>query len=159
MFKPGNIVYGYVSGLGFRKAKHKYLITLYHDEAHDIVACFTTSQHYYGVPEEDVRHGAIRRNGVIYSYVFEKGVEIGSDPDTGAGFAFPDRTTVTFDYGVKQGFVSAFSEGIEDPKVVCVLNNDEFGNLLYAMYKSPQLKQNLKPYIEETLRKLSENPD
>lgn len=151
MFQPREIIYGYICGLGFRSPKNKYLISLYRDENLEILACFTTSQHYYGVPEEEVRHGAIIKDGEYHSYVFEKGVTIGQNPETGADFAFSDRTTVTFDYGIRQGFIGDFTDGIKNAKVVCVLSKEEFGNLLYAMYKSPNMNQKYKPLLERSL--------
>lgn len=151
MFQPREIIYGYVTGLGFRNSKNKYLISLYRSDDLEIFACFTTSQHYYGVPEDQVKHGAIFKDGEYHSYVFEKGVIIGKNPETGADFSFPDRTTVTFDYGIRQGFIGDFADGIQNAKVVCVLNKEEFGNLLYAMYKSPNTNQKYKPLLERSL--------
>ena len=151
MFQPREIVHGYVTGLGFHQAKNKFIITLYRDENLEIVACFTTSQPYCGVPEEQVRHGAIMRNGEYYSFVFEKGIEIGDDPRTGGRFAFSDRTTVTFNYGIREGELEDFDNGIESKEVVCILDKNIFADLLYAMYKSPEMKDRYKPYLERTL--------
>ncbi len=159
MFRPREIVYGFVSGLGFHKPKNKYLISLYQDENLEIVACFTTSQPYCGVPEEQVKHGAIVRGGEYHSYVFEKGVVIGQNPETGADFAFPDRTTVTFDYGIRQGFMGDFAEGIQNAKIVCVIDKEEYVDLLYAMYKSPDVNRKYKPYLEKTLQKILEEAE
>jgi len=157
MFRPREIVYGYVKGLGFYKPKNKYLIPLYRDDNLEIVACFTTSRPYYGVSENDVKHGAIMKDGKYYSYVFEQGVVIGHDPNTGADFAFPDRTTVTFNYGIKQGNIKAFAEGITNARTVCIINKDEYINLLYAMYKSPETNDKYKPYLEKTIQKMFED--
>ncbi len=157
MFRPREVIYGYVSGLAFYKPKNKYLITLYRDDNLEIVACFTTSQRYYGVPEDMVKHGAIIRNGEYCSYVFEKDVVVGTNPETGTDFAFPQRTTVTFDYGIRQGRIEDFVEGIKQARIVCVLNKKEFGNLLYAMYKSPNMSQQYKPLLEKSLQLLYED--
>lgn len=159
MFQPGEIVHGLVSGLGFRNPKNKYLITLYRDENLEVVACFTTSQHYYGVPEELVKHGAICRNGEYYSYVFDKDVVIGVNPEDGTDFAFPKRTTVTFNYGIRQGYMGDFADGMQNIRTVCVLNKEEFGNLLYAMYKSPEMDMAYKPYLEKSLQSLYNEPE
>lgn len=159
MFQPREIVYGLVSGMGFMKPKPKYLITLYRDDNFEIVACFTTSQPYCGVSEEQIRHGAIIRNGNYHSYVFEKGIHIGINPETGAEFAFPARTTVTFDYGIRQGFIGKFKEGMKDARTVCILSKKEFGDLLYAMYKSPNLERKYKPYLEKSLQALFEDEE
>ncbi|MDE5750660.1 MAG: hypothetical protein K2H87_07840 [Duncaniella sp.] len=154
MFGHGEVVYGFVSGLGFFKPKNKYLITLYRDEDLEIVACFTTSQPYFGIPVEQVTHGPVMRNGHYHSYVFEKGVVVGTNPDTGADFAFPDRTTVTFDYGIRQGSIGKFEEGMTNIKTKCKLFREEFGNLLYAMYKSPNTEKKYLPYLEKSLNEL-----
>ena len=135
MFQPGEIVYGFVSGLGFRKPKY-------------------TSQCYYGVPDEQVKHGAIVRNGEYFSYVFEKDVVIGVSPEDGSEFSFPLRTTVTFDYGINKGYIGNFAEAMQDIKTVCTLNKKEFGDLLYAMYKSPEMNNAYKPYLEKSLEAL-----
>lgn len=154
MFQPGEIVYGFVSGLGFRNPKNKYLITLYRDDDLEVVACFTTSQHYYGVSPEQVKHGPIIRDGEYYCYVFEKGIVIGKNPEDDSDFSFPLRTTVTFNYGIRHGQMQDFAEGMQDLKTVCVLNKEEFGNLLYAMYKSPEMDNAYKPFIEKSLTAL-----
>ena len=154
MFQPREIVYGYVIGLGFAKPKYKYLIILYRDADLEIFACFTTSQHYYGVQEEEVKHGAIKRDGEYYSFVFEKDVVIGIDPRTGNSFSFPCRTTITFNYGIRQGEFEDFESGITNKEVVCVLNKDIFADLLYAMYKSPEMNDRFKPYLEKSLEQL-----
>lgn len=154
MFQPGEIVYGFVSGLGFRNPKNKYLITLYRDNNLEVVACFTTSQHYYGIPDELVKHGVIYRDEEIYSYVFEKDVVIGTNPQDGSDFAFSLRTTVTFNYGIKHGELGEFAHGMQNVKTVCILSKKEFGDLLYAMYKSPEVDEAYKPYLEKSLEDL-----
>ena len=159
MFRPREIIYGLVKGLGFHKPKHKYLIPLYQGENLEIVACFTTSQPYYGIPENKVKHGAIIKDGQYRSYVFECGVVIGKNPKTGSDFAFPKRTTVTFDYGIKQGSIEVFYDGMEDAEVVCVMDMDEYIDLLYAMYKSPEMNSGYKPYVEKTLQKMFEESE
>lgn len=159
MFRPREIIYGFVKGLGFHKPKHKYLIPLYQDENLEIVACFTTSQPYYGIPEDKVKHGAIIKDGQYHSYVFEHGVVIGKDPKTGNDFAFPKRTTVTFGYGIRQGFIEDFSDGMENAEIVCIMDMNEYINLLYAMYKSPETNSRYKPYVEKTLQKMFEESE
>ena len=154
MFQPGEIVYGFVSGLGFYQLKNKYLITLYRDESLEIVACFTTSRHYYGIPDEQVKHGAVYRDGETYAYVFEKDIVIGKNPEDGSDFSFPLRTTVTFNYGLRHGSLQNFADGMQNLKTVCILNKEEFGNLLYAMYKSPETDMAYLPYLEKSLRNL-----
>lgn len=155
MFNPGEIVYGYVTGLGFQEPKNKYLITLCTvDGLYEVVACFTTSQPYFGVPEENIKHGAILRSGEYHSYVFEAGKVIGENPATGEDFAFPKRTTVTFDYGIRQAFKEDLHAGIQNAEVVCKLYTEELGNLLYAMYKSPHTHRKYKPILERSLAQL-----
>ncbi|MDE6187868.1 MAG: hypothetical protein K2G17_07030 [Duncaniella sp.] len=154
MFRPREIVYGFISGLGFREPKNKYLISLYRDEDLEIVACFTTSQPYYGVPEEEVGHGAIVKDGKYISYVFEKDIVIGKNPETDEDFSFPKRTTVTFDYGIRQGYIEDFAAGIENARTVCIMDKDEYAGLLYAMFKSPLVNDRYKPLLEATLWQL-----
>lgn len=151
MFRPREVVYGFVVGFGFITPKPKYLISLYCDDNLNIVACFTTSRHRAGVPIELVHHGAIIEDGKYLSYVFEQGVIVGSHPETGAEFAFPQRSTVTFDYGIIEGQQEDLSDGIENAELKCVLNDTEYIDLVYAMYKSDKTNKAYKPYLEKVL--------
>jgi hypothetical protein len=116
MFQPREIVYGHVKNI--HPPKNKYIVTIYCDDNLSIVACFTTSLCRAGAPEQDVRHGATYREKDCVSYVFEAGVEIGNSPECGAGFSFPLRTTIAFDYGVREGQLEQFLAEFDSPKVV-----------------------------------------
>lgn len=150
MFQPREIVYGYAKAL---YAPHnKYIVTIYQDDNLSIVACFTTSQQRAGVPEHQIQHGAIYQEKKCISYVFDKGITIGRNPETGDKFAFPKRTVITFDYGVREGQREYFLEQFENPKVVCVLDEKEYIELVYAMYCSPYTKKKHKDALDRILQ-------
>lgn len=149
MFQPREIVYGYAKG--FYSPHNKYIVTIYKDENLSIVACFTTSKDRSGVDEAKIHHGAIYENGQCLSYIFEKDVIIGTDPEKGEGFAFPKRSVVVFDYGVLEGSLASFLGQFDNPKVVCVLSEKEYIDLVYAMYSSPHTKQSHKAVLDKIL--------
>jgi len=150
MFQPREIVYGYAKNL--YSPHNKYIVTLYQDEELNVVGCFTTSQSRAGVSEEEIQHGTIYRNKECVSYVFEKGVSIGKNPSTGEDFAFPKRSVITFDYGIKEGTKESFVEEMENTEVVCVLDENEYVNLIYAMYRSPYTKTRHKIVLDKILQ-------
>lgn len=150
MFQPREIVYGYAKGM--YSPHNKYIVTVYQDENLSIVACFTTSQQRSGVPENQIHHGPIYRDKKCISYVFEQGVVIGNNPDDNSDFSFPKRTVITFDYGVREGQKEYFLEQFGDPKVVCVLNEKEYIDLVYAMYCSPYTKISHKFVLDKILQ-------
>lgn len=151
MFRPREIVYGYAKW--FSRPHNKYLVTIYQDDNLNIVACFTTSKDRAGLPQGKVRHGAnIGKEGCT-SYVFEKDVAIGTDPRTGKDFSFPLRTTVTFDYGVHSAPRDFFLKEFTDAEVVCVLREEEYINLVYAMYISPYTPEKHKKVLNDILEK------
>lgn len=116
------------------------------------MACFTTSQQRAGVPELQIQHGPIYRDKKCISYVFERGVAIGRNPDTGNEFSFPKRTVITFDYGVREGQREYFMEQFDNPVVVCVLDEKEYIELVYAMYCSPYTKTSHKVVLDKILQ-------
>ncbi len=150
MFQPREIVYGYAKGLYL--SHNKYIVTIYQDDDLSIVACFTTSQQRAGVPELQIQHGPIYRDKKCISYVFERGVAIGRNPDTGNEFSFPKRTVITFDYGVREGQREYFMEQFDNPVVVCVLDEKEYMELVYAMYCSPYTKTSHKVVLDKILQ-------
>ena len=153
MFSPGEIVYGFVKHIG----KSKYAICIYRDEDLNILLHFTTSQARAGVDSDEVRHGAIYKEGECLSYVFEAGHDIGENPSTGVSFHFPLRTTMAFDYGyLKAGTQQLFSL-FEDPKVVCKLDDKEYIDLIYAMYRSKRTPLEYKPYLDAILSDYYQN--
>lgn len=151
MFQPREVVYGYAKNLF--SPHNKYIVTIYQDDDLNIVACFTTSKRRAGVPEDQVHHGAIYRDQECVSYVFEKDKVVGINPTNGADFAFPCRSVVTFDYGVKEGIKESFMEEFNNPQVVCVLNDSEYIDLVYAMYRSPHTKVCHKNILDKILQK------
>lgn len=150
MFQPGEIIYGYAKNM--YNPHNKYIVTIYRDENLNIVACFTTSQSRAGVPESKIHHGAIYRNNECISYVFEKHKCIGKHPLTGEKFSFPKRSVITFDYGVREGTIESFMKEFENPIVVCVLNNNEYIDLVYAMYTSPYTSIKHKKILDKILQ-------
>ena len=150
MFAPGEITYGFAKSTN--PPKFKYLVTIYRDERLNIIASFTTSQSRAGVPLEKIHHGAIiTEDNKCLSYVFEANQEIGIDPRTGKPFSFPLRTTVTFDYGIIEGELQQIKNQFENPEVVCKLNDSEYIDLIYAMYKSPHTKARHKDILNKIL--------
>lgn len=150
MFQPREIVYGYAKGL--YSPHNKYIVTIYQDDNLSIVACFTTSQQRAGVPECQIKHGPMYRAKKCISYVFEQGIKIGKNPDTGKEFSFPKRTVITFDYGVREGQRQDFLEQFDDAEVVCVLDEEEYIELVYAMYCSPYTKKTHKEVLDKILQ-------
>lgn len=151
MFEPKEIVYGTVVKLGFYQPRAKYLITIYRDDNLNIFACFTTSKQRSGVTDELLGHGPVIKDGRYLSYVFHPDVNIGVDPETGEPFSMPRLSVITFDYGLREGQLSQFNEGIQDSKVVCRLYDEEYINLVYAMYKSDVTPRRYKPCLEKVL--------
>ena len=149
MFQPREIIYGY--GKSLYSPHHKYIVTIYRDDELNIVACFTTSQSRAGVPEDEIHHGAIYKEKRCVSFVFEKDVKIGVNPATGADFAFPKRSVITFDYGVREGLQESFLKEFENPEVVCMLDEKEYIELVYAMYCSPHTKNTHKKVLNKIL--------
>lgn len=150
MFAPGEIIYGFAKSTN--PPKNKYLITIYRDDTLNIIASFTTSQARAGVPPEMIHHGAIINDeNKCLSYVFEAKKEIGFDPRGGKPFSFPLRTTVTFDYGIIEGRYEQIQAQFENPEVVCKLNESEYIDLIYAMYKSHHTKARHKEILNRIL--------
>lgn len=149
MLNPGEIIYGFAKNL--HSPKNKYAISIYRDEDVNIVLQFTTSQARAGVPLELMHHGANYKDGECMSYVFEQGVEIGIDPRDGSRFAFPKRTTMVFDYGFLKGQERFLLEQFDNPVTVCKLDEKEYIDLIYAMYRSNRTKPEFKPYLDKIL--------
>lgn len=154
MLSPRNVVYGFSKITN--PPKKKYLISLYRSKELSVVACFTTSQDRAGVPLEQVTHGAIKnKEKEIISYVFLTSVCVGVAPD-GSDYHFPDQTVVRFDYCFKDGEQTDLLSSFASPKVVCKLNDAEYENLIYAMYKSDDTPEKYKPHFEKVLFDLGE---
>lgn len=149
MFQPGEIIYGFAKNL--YRPKNKYAISLYRDENVNILIQFTTSQDRAGVPFDKIVHGANYLNGDCMSYVFEPCVEIGVNPETGESFSFPKRTVMVFDYGYLQGSEQFLLNQFSEVKTLCKLHDQEYINLVYAMYKSSKTNKVYIPYLERIL--------
>ena len=152
MFQAKEVIYGFFKDIS--TPKNKYLIVLHRDANLLVTACFTTSQQRAGIPLGEIVHGVCKNaSGEVISYVFLKGQTIGVNPTTGEPFSFPRQTTVTFDYGVHQIYYEKLSSDsfLENPKVVCVLSDAEYINLVYAMYRSPKTKGTIKSVLQSIL--------
>ncbi len=151
MFQPKEIIYGFAKGIN--PPHNKYMVTLYRDENLQIIASFTTSKDRAGVAIDKIRHG-INYNDAnqVSSYVFEKDFVIGKDPATEKDFAFPKRTTIVFDYGIREGSLESFEREFENAQVVCVMNDSEYVDLIYAMYKSPSTNGRHKAILDKILQ-------
>ena len=111
------------------------MISLYRSEELNIIACFTTSQNRAGVPSEQIKHGIIRnKEKEIISYVFLADVCVGVTPEN-EDFHFPLQTVIRFDYCFKEGNQTELLSNFQSPVIICKLNDTEYENLIYAMYK------------------------
>lgn len=155
MFQEREIVLAFINDI--QPPKRKFLITLYRDQELNIVACFTTSQQRLPAKPEDVQHGVFRKNGAPMAYVFEKGRTIGTDPKTNTPFSFHKRTIVYFDYCFQAGTLDKFEQrtNSQDRETVCIMNDKEFVDLIYAMYRSPYTNGKFLPLLEKSLEKYS----
>ena len=75
---------------------------------------------------------------------------VGVAPD-GSDYHFPVQTVVRFDYCFKDGEQTDLLSSFDSPKVVCKLNETEYENLIYAMYKSDDTPEKYKPHFEKIL--------
>lgn len=154
MLSPPNVIRGFCKNTN--PPKYKYLISLYRSEDLNIIACFTTSQNRAGVPSEQIKHGTIQnKEKEIVSYVFLTDVCVGLTPE-GKEFYFPLQTVIRFDYCFKEGNQAELLSSFESPAIVCRLNDTEYENLIYAMYKSDDTPEVYKPHFERILFELGQ---
>lgn len=152
MLTPRNIIYGFCKTTN--PPKPKYLISLYRNENLHIIACFTTSRQRAGVPPEIIKHGIIiNDNKEVISYVFLPNITIGKSPQ-GNDFIFPVQTVIRFDYCFREDEQSKLLSSFYNPKVVCTLNDQEYENLIYAMYRSDDTPLIYKTHFEKILSEL-----
>ena len=152
MLSEKNIIYGFCKAT--HPPKNKYLISLHRSPELDIIACFTTSKNRTGRTYVEKEHGKIKDGkDNIVSYFFKHGVTIGKNLN-GDDFTFPEDTTIVFDYCFQTGEQNAILNNFKDPKVKCVLSDDEYYNLIYAMYKSPHTPKEFIPIFEDKLNKM-----
>lgn len=145
------MVYAFVKNI--HPPKHKYFVTIYRDEEQTIVTCFTTTQNRVGHFIETLQHGYVKKDGQVVGYCFDSNVEVGLDL-AGEPFKFPRRCVIPFNYGVNEGTKEQYLRMVEQPVVVCRLHQQEYANVVYAMYRSPLTNPKYKPYLDKVLQKI-----
>ena len=148
MLKAKNIIYGFCKYTN--PPKNKYLISLYRSEELNIIAVFPTSQRRAGVAAP--KHGCNIREGQIVSYVFDAGHSVGKKPGSDEEFAFPLQTTIPFDYCFREGEQDELLKTFDCPRVVGVLSDKEYIDLIYAFYTSPLTPLKYKPIFDKILQ-------
>ncbi len=155
MLKAKNIIYGFCKYIN--PPKNKYLISLYRSEDLNIIAVFPTSQRRAGVATP--KHGRNIRDNKVISYVFDAGHPIGKKFNSDEDFAFPLQTTIPFDYCFREGDQENLLKTFDEPKVVGVLSDKEYIDLIYAFYISPLTPQKYKPVFDKILQDFFANSD
>jgi hypothetical protein len=155
MLKAKNIIYGFCKYTN--PPKNKYLISLYRSEELNVIAVFPTSQRRAGVAVP--KHGCNVRENKVISYVFEAGHPIGKKYGSDEDFAFPLQTTIPFDYCFREGDQEVLLKTFDEPKVVGVLSDKEYIDLIYAFYISPLTPQKYKPIFDKVLQAFFANSD
>ena len=148
MLKAKNIIYGFCKYTN--PPKNKYLISLYRSEDLNIIAVFPTSQRRAGVAEP--KHGCNIREGQIVSYVFDAEHPIGKKQGSDEDFSFPLQTTIPFDYCFREGEQDELLKTFDSPRVVGVLSDKEYIDLIYAFYTSPLTPLKYKPIFDKILQ-------
>lgn len=148
MLKAKNIIYGFCKYTN--PPKNKYLISLYRSEELNIIAVFPTSQRRAGVAEP--KHGCNIREGQIVSYVFDAGHPIGKKQGSDKDFSFSLQTTIPFDYCFREGEQDELLKTFDSPRVVGVLSDEEYIDLIYAFYTSPLTPLKYKPIFDKILQ-------
>lgn len=148
MLKAKNIIYGFCKYTN--PPKNKYLISLYRSEELNIIAVFPTSQRRAGVAEP--KHGCNIREGQIVSYVFDAGHPIGKKQGSDEDFSFPLQTTIPFDYCFREGEQDELLKTFDSPRVVGVLSDKEYIDLIYAFYTSHLTPLKYKPIFDKILQ-------
>ena len=148
MLKAKNIIYGFCKYTN--PPKNKYLISLYRSEELNIIAVFPTSQRRAGVAEP--KHGCNIREGQIVSYVFDAGHPIGEKQGSDEDFSFQLQTTIPFDYCFREGEQDELLKTFDSPRVVGVLSDKEYIDLIYAFYTSLLTPMKYKPIFDKILQ-------
>ena len=148
MLKAKNIIYGFCKYTN--PPKNKYLISLYRSEELNIIAVFPTSQRRAGVAEP--KHGCNIREGQIVSYVFDVGHPIGKKQGSDEDFSFQLQTTIPFDYCFREGEQDELLKTFDSPRVVGVLSDKEYIDLIYAFYTSLLTPMKYKPIFDKILQ-------
>jgi hypothetical protein len=74
--------------------------------------------------------------------------EIGLQPD-GQPYCFPQVTAIPFDYCFQNKSQEELISGFESPAIMCILHQQEYLDLIYAMYKSKVTPQKYKDIFEK----------
>ena len=148
MLKAKNIICGFC--MYTNPPKNKYLISLYRSEELNIIAVFPTSRRRAGVAEP--KHGCNIREGQIVSYVFDAGHPIGKKQGSDEDFSFQLQTTIPFDYCFREGEQDELLKTFDSPRVVGVLSDKEYIDLIYAFYTSPLTPMKYKPIFDKILQ-------
>lgn len=147
MLREKNIIYGFCTYT--TPNKPKYLISLYRSEDLHIVAVFPTSKQRSGVVFP--KHGSNRRGKDVVSYVFEARHPIGKKYKSDEDFSFPLQTTIPFDYCFRDDTQEKILKSFINPKVVGILSDEEYLNLLYAFVQSPLTPEKYKSTFDKIL--------
>lgn len=135
--------------MGFSGRKNKFAIVLHNDGNACILTTFTTSQLRSSTISPV--HGKNPEKGDARSYVFKSGVEIGVDPVLKTPFSFKKDTTVVPDYGIQLSDTENFSSSVSNLRIVCVLNENEYTDLIYTLYRCKKTKKKYKDIFERIL--------
>ena len=148
MLKAKNIIYGYCTYT--TPNKPKYLISLYRSDELNIIAVFPTSKKRSGVSLP--RHGCNKRDNTIVSYVFDAKRPIGTVYKSEEPFSFPLQTTIPFDYCFREDSQENILKTFKDPKVVGVLSDQEYIDIIYSFLHSSLTPERYKAIFDKILR-------
>lgn len=147
MLKAKNIIKGFCTFT--TPNKPKYLISLYRSEELNIIAVFPTSKKRSGVAVP--KHGSNVQNDIIVSYVFEANRAIGKKYQSEEDFSFPLQTTIPFDYCFREDSQDKILASFIEPKVVGVLSDQEYVDLIYSFLHSPLTPKKYIPIFDRIL--------
>lgn len=153
MLKAKNIIYGYCTYT--TPNKPKYLISLYRSDDLSIIAVFPTSKRRSGT--SNPTHGCNKRDNIIVSYVFDAKRPIGTKFKSEEDFCFPLQTTIPFDYCFREDSQENILKTFKDPKVVGILSDQEYVNLIYSFLHSPYTPQKYKVIFDKILKDYFKN--
>ncbi|MCH5307626.1 MAG: hypothetical protein J1E37_06045 [Prevotella sp.] len=148
MLKAKNIIYGHCTYT--TPNKPKYLISLYRSEDLNIIAVFPTSKSRAGT--SNPIHGCNKRDNIIVSYVFEAGRPIGTKYQSEEDFSFPLQTVIPFDYCFREDTQDNILKTFNSPKVVGVLSDREYVDIVYSFLHSPYTPEKYKEIFDKILR-------
>lgn len=150
MLSTKNVIHGFFD-FGPNRSKYKYLISIHNEGNSNIFVSFTTSQKrgYFKGKDRVLKD----KEGNPRSYVFYENTPIGVDSDKNP-WSFPQTTSIVFDYSLDMiNSVEAFFSNTRDLTLKCTLYDKEYIDLVYAIYQSNDTSEQLKPILEEILKK------